>query len=278
MLTDSQTNKLFLADCLPNKQPKFFERFEKVLSNCSISFQFLPHTKDIWAVDYMPVQISKDEFVQFTYYPDYLQSKKYRKTISDVDTICKSINLTVKKSSLLVDGGNVIRAMDKVIMCDKVFNENDHLTEKELIKQLKLLLQVDKLYFVPWDKMDFTGHSDGMVRFIDSNTVLINDYSKEDPEFQKLFKISLRKAGLNWIELPYNPPNDPTFISARGNYLNYLQMQQAIIIPTFNTKYDDKAVQIIEQAFKGQTIATVDSNELADEGGIVNCITWNIAV
>ena len=41
----------------------------------------LQGTKDIWAVDYMPVQIQDDEFVQFVYNPDYLQSKKWRNRI-----------------------------------------------------------------------------------------------------------------------------------------------------------------------------------------------------
>ena len=76
MITDKQTTKLFLADCLPHKQPKFFKQFEKVLNDCKIKFHFLPDTKDIWAVDYMPVQVSKNEFVQFVYNPDYLQTKK----------------------------------------------------------------------------------------------------------------------------------------------------------------------------------------------------------
>ena len=278
MLTDSQTNKLFLADCLQSKQPKFFQRFEKVLNDCNINFHFLPGTKDIWSVDFMPVQISTDKFVQFTYNPDYLQPKEYQKTISNVDSICKAINLTTTKSKLIVDGGNVSRTTDKVIMCDKVFHENKHISERELIKQLKDLFEVDKLFFVPWDINDFTGHADGMVRFIDSNTVLINDYSKENAEFQRCFRMSLHNAGLDWIELPYNPPNDPTLISAKGLYLNYLQMKQAVIVPTFKSKYDEQAVKVLEKVFKGQTIATVDSNELADEGGILNCITWNITV
>ncbi len=276
MIADEQTNKLFLADCLPIKQPKFFQRFQTVLSACNIQYSFLPNTKDIWAVDYMPLQISKDEFVQFTYNPDYLQPKKYHKTISDVDSICKAINLKTKKSKLIVDGGNVSRTVDKVIMCDKVFHENKKLSEKEVIKQLRQLFQVDKLYFVPWDVNDFAGHADGMVRFINNDTVLINDYSKENAQFQRCFRMSLHNAGLDWIELPYNPPQDPTSISARGLYLNYLQMEQAVIIPTFNTKFDDKAVKILEQVFKAQTITTIESNELADEGGILNCITWNI--
>ncbi len=276
MITDLQTNKLFLADCLPKKQLKFFQRFESVLNSRNIKFEFLPYCKDIWAVDFMPVQVSKSKFVQFTYKPDYLKPKQYQKTISDVDPICKAINLTTHKTNIVVDGGNVIRAADKVIMCDKVFAENKHLSERELIKQLQNLFEVDKLYFVPWDENDFTGHADGMVRFIDNNTVLINDYSKENLSFQRSFRMALHNARLDWIELPYYPPNDPTLTSAKGLYLNYLQMEQAIIVPIFKTKHDERAIKILEQVFKEQAIATVDSNELAKHGGLLNCITWNI--
>lgn len=278
MITDTQTNTLYLADCLPELQPKFFLRFERVLKECDIPFKFLHACKDIWAVDFMPVQVSKDKFVQFTYNPDYLQDRLWIKTISDVDAICKAIGLITQKSKLLVDGGNVVRYADKVIMCDKVFYENYPLSEKEVIHELKDLLQVDKLFFVPWDTDDFTGHADGMVRFIDGNTVLINKYLKEEAEFQRSLRMSLHNAGLDWFEVPYNPPNDPTMTSARGLYLNYLQMEQAVIMPIFKTKYDDKAIKIFEEIFKGQTIKTVESNEIADEGGILNCITWNIEV
>jgi len=274
MIQDGQTNKLFLADCLPVKHPKFFKKFETVLKKCDIPFKPLPGTKDIWAVDYMPVQISTGYFVQFIYNPDYLN--EYRDKISNVDTICKAINVKTEKSKLIVDGGNVVRSTDKVIMCDKVFHENRYIPEKDLIKQLKELFQVDKLFFVPWDTDDFTGHADGMVRFIDSDTVLINDYSKEKPEFQKSFRMSLHNAGLNWKELPYNPPYDPTYTSAKGLYLNYLQMKQAVIMPTFKTKIDDKAYKVLEEVFRGQPIETVESNEIAREGGVLNCITWNI--
>jgi len=277
MIHDSITNFLWLADSLQKKEYSvFLDRFDKVLVESGIPYKFLPGTKDIWAVDYMPVQISADIFVQFHYNPDYLQSKTQLKTISNADSICKSINLTTKKSKLVVDGGNVIRTTDAVIMCDKVFKENSNISEKELIKQLQDTFEVDKLFFVPWDKSDFTGHADGMVRFVDSNTVLINDYSHEKPEFQRAFRMSLHNAGFDWIELPYNPYENKPSSSAEGIYLNYLHMKQAIIIPTFKRKEDDEAVKILELVFKGQTIATVDSNEIAKKGGILNCITWNI--
>jgi len=277
MIPDKQTNFLYLADTLPKNYSNFFRQFEKVLNDSNINFQLLPNTKDVWAVDYMPIQIDKDSFVQFIYNPDYLRDTiKWSKTISDVDIICKQINLLPKKSNIVVDGGNVTRTTDKVIMCDKIFTENPNIKEKNLIRELQELFQVDKLIFIPTHPIDFTGHADGMVRFYDSNTVLINDYSRETMEFQLKFRLALHDAGLIYIEIPYNPYDNKKDEHANGEYINFLQMQQAIIIPTFGIKEDDVVIKQFEQLFTGQRIATVDGNDLAFDGGILNCITWNI--
>ena len=277
MIPDKQTNFLYLADTLPKNYSNFFRQFEKVLNDSNINFQLLPNTKDVWAVDYMPIQIDKDSFVQFIYNPDYLRDTiKWSKTISDVDIICKQINLLPKKSNIVVDGGNVTRTTDKVIMCDKIFTENPNIKEKNLIRELQELFQVDKLIFIPTHPIDFTGHADGMVRFFDSNTVLINDYSRETMEFQLKFRLALHNAGLNYIEIPYNPYDNKKNGHANGEYINFLQMQQAIIIPTFGIKEDDVVIKQFEQLFSGQRIATVDGNDLAFDGGVLNCITWNI--
>lgn len=149
----------------------FFQRLEIVLNRCNIPFEFLLNTKDIWAVDYMPVQISRSNFIQFVYNPDYLQGKKYQKQFLMLIAYLKSIGITTKKSGLKLDGGNISRTKDVVLMCDKVFSENKNISEKELINQLKDLFEVDKLFFVPWDKKDTIGHVDGMARFINDYTV-----------------------------------------------------------------------------------------------------------
>ena len=276
MITDSQTNLLWLAGCLPTKQERFFSLFVKVLNSLNIPFGLLPHTKDIWAVDYMPIQIAADKFVQFNYDPDYLQTIELRKTISDVDAICKTINLQPKKCNLKVDGGNVIRSSDKVLMTEKVFKENKHLSKNEVIRQLKEVFEVDNLIFVPYEKDDIIGHIDGMVRFIDDNTVLINDYSFDKSDFPKALKSSLKNAGLEWIELPYNPVYNTKSDSAKGFYINYLQMSQGIIMPTFRSTFDEKAYKILQEVFIGKAIATIDSSEVAEKGGVLNCITWNV--
>jgi len=277
MIPDDRTNFLYLADSLPKKYPNFYKHFEKVLCDCNIPFKLLPRTKDVWAVDYMPVQIEANKFVQFVYNPDYIRKySKWRKTISDVNTICKKINITPQHSEIVLDGGNIIRTAEKVIMTDKVFNENPAFKEGDLINALQQLFQIEELIFIPTQPKDFTGHADGMLRFYDSNTVLVNDYSNEDQAFGLRLHLALHNAHINYIEIPYNPYNNRKDAYANGIYINYLQMEQAIIVPTFGIREDDGVIKKFEEYFKGKKIATINCNEIAYDGGILNCISWNI--
>ena len=276
MIRDSDTNFLYLADCLPEFQPAFTERLTRALQDLKIPYDFLPNTKDIWAKDFMPIQMSKDDFVQFTYDPDYLKSLKYQHLRSDTDDVCRNIDLVPKKSSVVLDGGNIISTSSKVIMCDKVFSENQHLSKSQLTDELLDLLETDQIIFIPWDKNDFTGHADGMVRFVDDNTVIINEPTNENPEIEKQLRTILKDARLDIIEIPYMPTCDPTFVSAKGLHLNYLQMKQAILVPVFNQSTDDKAIRLLENIFAGQNIVAIDCNEISADGGVLNCISWNI--
>ncbi len=276
MISDCQTDFLYLADKLPKDYPDFHERFEKVLLESNIEYALLPNTKDIWAVDYMPIQVESNKFVRFVYNPSYLRTKALRKTISDVDEICKEIGIEAIKTDIIIDGGNLTRWTNKVIMTDRVFKDNPNYERKQLIKDIHELLQVDKIYFVPEQPGDFTGHSDGMVRFVDENTVVVNDYCREKDWFKSAFEIALHNAGLDLVRIPYNVYSNKTNDQANGCYINYLQMADIVIVPTFGMKEDDDAVKQLELVFKGQTVTALESNEIANEGGVLNCVTWNI--
>ncbi len=278
MITDRQTNFLYLSDILPIKYSNFYKNFEKLLTDCKIEFALLQNTKDVWAVDYMPIQIALNKFVSFNYNPPYLQTKEYLKTISNVDEICAQIGIEIIKSNIIIDGGNVTGTNDKVIMTDRIFKDNPTYGRKQLLKELHELLQVDKLYLIPEQPGDFTGHSDGMVRFIDEKTIIINDYIKEKKAFYNAFEIAIHNTGLDYIKIPCNVYENKNDDQANGDYINYLQMENTLIIPTFGIKEDEIAVEQFEKIFLGHKIETIDSNEIANQGGILNCITWNIKV
>ncbi len=276
MINDSKTNFLYLADTLPKKHPQFYKRFHKVLHENKVKFALLPDTKDIWARDYMPIKNSLGDFINFKYQPDYLKSKKYESLITDVELVCSSIKIPLLHSDINLDGGNVIHYSSKVIMCDRVLKENPGYSKKELIEQLRWMFRAKQIIFIPTAPDDLFGHADGVVRFVKSNLVLINKYGKYDKAYEEELKHVLSKAKLKYIELPYNPYNNKTELDASSIYLNYLQMKGIIFVPVYGLKEDNKAIAILKSVFTKEKIIQVKSNEIAKQGGVLNCISWNI--
>jgi len=275
MIQDSQTNYLYLADTLPQKHPEFYGRLKNLLTESSIDYSLLPGTKDIWVVDYMPVQLGNNNFIQFKYDPGYLYPD-WVNTISDVDSICNNIGLEVIKSNIVLDGGNVVKGKGHIIMCDRVFSENPHIEKDNLIARFKILFQVERITFIPTDKYDVIGHADGMVRFVDDKTVVINSYPKKEKQLEIKLKDILSKSGLNYVEIAYDLSANKKNIQANGIYINYLQMDGIIVLPIFNIQSDEIAVKQFEGIFSGKTIKTIECNSIANDGGVLNCITWNI--
>jgi agmatine deiminase len=128
-----------------------------------------------------------------------------------------------------------------------------------------------------------------MVRFIDDKTVMVNKYRKDyQPLFQKEFRASLTNAGLECVGLIYRP-DESSMDSAKGLYINYLEIGNTIIVPTFgisdlSNRWDIKdecaddecAVILIKHLFQNHSIKLIDCNEIAPHGGLLNCISWKI--
>ena len=277
MIIDSQTNFVFIADTLSSKYPEFAKELIPKLERAKIPFGILPNTKDAWAVDFMPVQVSESKFVRFSYRPDYLISTKtWSKTISDVDLICDSIGVQTVKSDIIIDGGNISKWSDRLLMTTKVFTENKSIPELELIEQLKNLLEINDIFFVPVEKGDWLGHVDGMARFIAKDTVLINDFAKEEQKSYIDFLAALHNSGLKWKTFPYNPYDNEDYNDASGLYLNYLELENHLILPIFGKESDEAAIEKSKEIFPSKEVITVTGSEPARQNGIVNCLTWNI--
>lgn len=281
MITDDQTNFLYLAESLKSKKYMYFlKRFEKVLIENAISYDFIKNTKDIWAVDFMPIQISKDIFVQFEYHPDYLFWFNLEHTKSNPRDIPEAIKYSTLNSSLKVDGGNVIKSKNKIIMCDKFLKENITYcnSQTKIIDELLKIYCVEELIIIPTHPDDFIGHADGMVRFIDDNNVVINDLSGDNFEYRNELISVLKKHKLSYFEMPYHKPETKLNWDSRGIYVNYLQMNDIIFVPQFGFKEDEKALKFLSEIFPNSKIVSVLCNEIAREGGALNCISWNIHV
>lgn len=275
MIIDSETNLLYLSEVLKSRK-EFFDNLTSVLTRNGVKHRLLPETKDIWAVDYMPVQTDLGEFIQFKYEPDYLQNDEFISTQTIAKSVCKTINLNATDSEIKLDGGNVIKGKNWAILTDKVFQENAGFERSDLMRELENIFEV-KVIIIPKEPNDFTGHADGVVRYYDNETVLINSYRSNDKrKFQSRLTRELRSQGLRTIEIPYSPYDNANYDMADGLYINYLQMERFVLLPTFEKREDEAAYRQFEDLFPGQVVETIDSREISIDGGVLNCITWNI--
>ncbi len=273
MIIDRETNTVLLSDKLKDRFPKIEKSLSEILLSENITLKIIPNTADIWCRDYMPIQVNDEKFVQYIFSPDYLN--KWPELITPpID-----LHFPIVHSSLKLDGGNLIKHKNKAIVSDKIYLENPHL-DKIAIRSIILEdLEIDDLIVIPHQPYDVTGHADGMVRFIDEKTIFVNDFYNDSDTFRNNLHSIIKKHNLDIIPFPYFYPPSFTktkFQSALGCYINYLEVNNTIIVPAFGNSADDDTQEILNKTFPSHSICPIQANELAEEGGLFNCITWNI--
>ena len=138
MITDRDTNTIYVSERLAEKNIEFFEIFRGTLKQFDIEPDSLPKTADIWARDYMPIQINANDYIEYRYDPDYLQGKaKGRRDLKTYpDLVRDAIGLRTIKSDTIMDGGNCVKSSGCIILTDKIVGENKHIYSKnELVKK-----------------------------------------------------------------------------------------------------------------------------------------------
>lgn len=271
---------VYLSALMDSQYPGTCKRLTDILNKHNIPFAFLEGTKDIWCRDYMPVQTPSGKLIQFKYDPSYLKDTKYSNSRSDVKHVDEVNGITPTFSDINLDGGNVVMYGNKAIITDRVFSENPDWTEENLKAELAKLLECEIIIIPAYkSEYDFTGHADGMMRFVDSTTVLVNNLDQDLVYMKKAIIKALDNANLNYINFPwFEHKIKGNTDHAIGIYLNYLEVDNIIIMPVFGVpgNKDAEALAKLKEVFPDKTIETIDYNDIALTGGILNCTTWTI--
>ena len=276
-IIDSLTDTVFFSDLLPERCPVLYQSLDKVLKGNNIDHRLLKNTKDIWCRDYMPIQTKEKRFVFYKYNPDYLLLTKYnQRSITDVNLVvnigCLRKDGEVIDLDLVIDGGNVVRCDNKVIMTEKVFYENKDKSRNEIQQLLEEAFQCN-IIFLPWDREEFMGHSDGIVHYAGDNRVLMTNYADFDTKKTRQFLKILEKH-MEVIPLSY----DVRLRHKRSwAYINFLQIGKLIFVPQLGMPEDEQALQQIADAMPHCKVIGIPALEAVRKGGALNCISWNVA-
>ncbi len=270
MIHDSDADEVWLSPWLQREFPDIFAGLTEILNKHNVAYGMIPCTNDLWCRDYMPIQIDNDHFVCYTYRPDYLlKPSGNRRFITDSHTVCRQMLLDAKSSDIVIDGGNVVKAGNRIIMTEKVFAENPEYDRSSLIRELEKLFECE-LLFLPWDRAEKYGHSDGIVKAISDDTVLMTNYADFDTNMAG--KMKKRLSAAFYVEtLRYDcRKKDPRSWA----YINFLTVGSLIVLPLLNSEYDEPALTQIETYYPNCTIVPLDASRSVAAGGGLNCITW----
>ena len=266
---------VYLSELLKTNYPETCSRLIKILEKHDVKYAFLKGTKDIWCRDYMPIQTESGKFIQFKYDPSYLKgNKEWEESRSDVKEVCRVNEIDAQFSDINLDGGNVLICDGRAILSNRIFSENPNWDKEKLVSELSKLLECE-IIIIPAENDDMTGHADGMVRFVNRNTILGNKLADEYKYWREGMEKVIEQYGLKYIDVPFFSPKDPKHPhSAIGIYVNYLEVNNLIVLPVFGRDEDKQAVDVLRQAFPDRVIETIDYNDVAWEGGLLNCTTW----
>ena len=290
MVTENEKSVVFFSSLLERHYPELFMELCRIIGTYHKGLGGVSNTKDYWVRDFMPIQIDEDVFIKFVYNPDYLQDKK--KYITDVDKVIKRCKFAqeyeIADIPLVVDGGNMVFCKGKrkdtetqyVVMTEKIFCENPTFNKEQIECLLKCAFLSPDLTIVwlPWDREDIYGHTDGIVRYVGINksgkpVVLVNLELYSEDIANMMY--SALAQHFEVVELKLSKYDELSWA-----YINSLQTCDFIIIPGLGDDVTDaEALNQYKQLFPqyGDNIFQVQMRDfIAENGGALNCLTWTV--
>lgn len=272
----------------------------KRIMDSGIEVRLLQGTCDIWCRDYMPIQLYENKFIGYEYAPDYLDYPGGAAYQTNPARVLDKLDIDVTQSGIILDGGNVIKTDKGIIMVDKVFKENMHLRKNILIKRLETYFK-NEIIFLPWDKAEKYGHADGIVRYISKGRVLMTNYHQYSKNYaDKFLKILSQHFDVEVLDYDIEKPCKYNWC-----YINFLRVRDKIFIPQLTwedytgtkeaaplppglrtdgtpkwyhsrIKEDEQALEQFHLIFPKCEIIPVSCPQIVEEGGALNCISWNV--
>jgi agmatine deiminase len=258
-----------------------------------VDFFFHP-TNDAWCRDHGPAFLinpnadQKKVIVDWGYnawgnkYPPY--------DLDDVipTLIGKAFSLPVFHPGIVMEGGSVEFNGAGTVMtstaCLLNLNRNPHLNQAQIEQFLFDYYGMQQVLWVDEGIVgdDTDGHIDDTVRFVNEDTVLtVVEENKQDENYgllqhnlKQLTKMRLISGKqLNIIELPM--PEELIYEDQRlpCSYANFYIANKSVIVPTFRSDRDEKALRIIQEAFPTREVVGIDSMDIIWGLGSFHCLS-----
>lgn len=211
----------------------------------------------------------------------------------DLDTkipslIAKELNLETFEPGIVMEGGSVDFNGKGTLITTKacLLNENRNPTfnQSQIEEKLINFYGVDNIIWLGEgvDGDDTDGHIDDITRFVNQDTVVtVVEQDRNDVNYNvlqdnlKILSSSRLENGkqMNVVELPMPEPFYFEDERLPASYANFYIANDAVIVPVFNSKNDNKAIYLLEECFKDRKVIGIDSREIIWGLGSFHCLS-----
>ena len=250
-------------------------------------------TDDTWARDCSALCVEEDsqtKLLDFTFnaWGNKFESEKD----NAMSNAMKNIYLKDLESQKFVLEGGAVESNGKDIIlttskCMLNKNRNPQLDSLSITKKLNTFFGATKILYLNHGYLkgdDTDSHIDTLARFIDEETIMyIKCEDSTDEHFEELLLMEkelqeiAKEHKLTLISLPMTEAIYFENERLPATYANFLFVNDAILVPTYNIKEDAKALEVFTKTFSQRTIVPIDCSTLIKQGGSLHCVTMNFA-
>ena len=165
---------------------------------------------------------------------------------------------------------------ERVIVTDRFLYDNPQLTMRSAKGKLKTLLKATEVAIIKEAPSDATGHSDGMVMWVEDDKILLHDQPTEiKSKIIKELESSFPKVEIVIVPDHYVFDEWGGFTSACNIYVNSLVTNDYIYVPTFDADQDTAMINLI-QSHTSKEVVAVPAEKVCFMGGSVRCLSWQL--
>ncbi len=247
---------------------------------------------DTWARDCSGITVLEDKkptVIDFTFTG---WGNKFDASLDNALTskIAKHYDADYKKQRFILEGGAIESNGEGLLLttteCLLNPNRNIKLTQKfEIESILEENLGIQKVLWLENGYLagdDTDSHIDTLARFANKDTIIyVQCLDEEDEHFEALSKMErelqeFRDLKGDPFDLISLPMTDPIYFEGQrlpATYANFLIINGAVLVPTYNDRHDQEALQIIQKAFSSREVIGVDCSVLIRQHGSLHCVT-----
>ncbi len=255
-------------------------------------------SNDAWARDHGPITVLKNGKLTLLDFVFNGWGSKYPHDFDDRitgelhargafgATPLESFKLVLEGGSIEVDGEGTLLTTASCLLNP---NRNSLLKREHIEMELKRLLGVNRILWLQHgaiDGDDTDGHIDTLARLCNPHTIAYQACDdKTDPHYSELQAMASelealrRKDGRAYKLVPLPWPQvvyDHTGRRLPATYANFLIINGAVLVPTYNDPADDAVLAALRPVFPDREIVPVLCRSLIYQYGSLHCVTMQL--